>query len=300
MLKRTLYFESPAHLSFKNGQLVFKPRPEGEVRTVPIEDIGFVVLDNHSITLTIRLIEELSANNSAMVFCDQRHHPAAMSFPFAGNTTHAATLHAQLEMSAPLKKTLWKQTVKAKILNQAALLDNLNAGGADALCRYAGDVKSGDSDNREGLAARVYWQHLFGDKFHRDRGANGINALLNYGYTILRAAVARALVGSGLYPTIGIHHCNKYNAFALADDIMEPYRPYVDEVVVLITRKRAENKDELTKEDKQNLLGILSVDVHMTNTLRPLMIGLSYTTASLIRCIYKEQKIMDYPMMKAD
>ncbi|MDZ8119914.1 type II CRISPR-associated endonuclease Cas1 [Pontiella agarivorans] len=299
MLKRTVYFESAAHLSFKNGQLVYTPKPEGEVRTVPVEDIGFVVLDNHSITLSLRLIEELTANNAAVVFCDKLHHPTAMSVPFDGNTTHAETLSAQLDMSEPLKKQLWKQTVEAKIKNQAAMLERTGSGGAEALRRHAASVKSGDTDNREGAAARIYWQNLFGEDFRRERFGGSPNHLLNYAYAILRAAVARSLVGSGLYPAIGIHHHNKYNAFALADDVMEPYRPYADDVVYGIWSAADEPIEELSREHKQQLLKLLAADVHMTNTLRPLMVGLSYTTASLARCIRGEQKKMDYPLMKA-
>ncbi|VGO14234.1 CRISPR-associated endonuclease Cas1 [Pontiella desulfatans] len=299
MLKRTVYFESAAHLSFKNGQLLYTPKPEGEVRTVPIEDIGFVVLDNHSITLSLRLIEELTANNAAIVFCDKLHHPTAMSVPFDGNTTHAETLAAQLEMSEPLKKQLWKQTVEIKIKNQAAMLERKKSGGVEALRRHAASVKSGDTDNREGAAARIYWQNLFGEDFRRERFGGAPNHLLNYAYAILRAAVARSLVGSGLYPAIGIHHHNKYNAFALADDVMEPYRPYADEVVYGIWSAADEPIEELSREHKQQLLKLLAVDVHLTNTLRPLMVGLSYTTASLARCIAGEQKKVDYPVMKA-
>ncbi|QHI70693.1 type II CRISPR-associated endonuclease Cas1 [Tichowtungia aerotolerans] len=299
MLKRTVCFESSAHLSFKNGQLVYTPKPEGEVRTVPVEDIGFVVLDNHSITLSLRLIEELTANNAAIVFCDKLHHPAAMSVPFDGNTTHAETLAAQLEMSEPLKKQLWKQTVEMKIKNQAAMLERTGSGGVEALRRYAASVKSGDADNREGAAARIYWQNLFGDNFRRERFGGAPNHLLNYVYAILRAAVARSLVGSGLYPAIGIHHHNKYNAYALADDVMEPYRPYADDIVYNIWKETEEPIEELTREHKQQLLKLLASDVHLTNTLRPLMVGLSTTTASLARCVGGTQKKVDYPVMKA-
>ncbi|MBI9020052.1 MAG: type II CRISPR-associated endonuclease Cas1 [Verrucomicrobia bacterium] len=299
MLKRTVYFESPAHLSFKNGQLVYTPKPEGEVRTVPVEDIGFMVLDNHSITLSLRLIEELTANNAAIVFCDKLHHPTAMSVPFAGNTTHAKTLAAQLEMSEPLKKNLWKQTVEVKIKNQAEMLRRTESSGVEALLRHAESVKSGDTDNREGAAARIYWQNLFGEEFRRERSGGGPNHLLNYTYAILRAAVARSLVGSGLYPAIGIHHHNQYNAYALADDVMEPYRPYADEIVFDVWKEMNVEEGEISKEQKQRLLKLLAADVHLTNTLRPLMVGLSITTASLVRCIGGEQKKVDYPVMKA-
>lgn len=300
MLKRTVYFESAAHLSFKNRQLVYAPKPEGDVRTVPVEDIGFVVLDNHSITLSLRLIEELTANNAAIVFCDKLHYPTAMSVPFDGNTTHAETLSAQLEMSEPLKKQLWKQTVEVKIKNQAAILERTGSGGVEALRRHATSVKSGDPDNREGAAARIYWQNLFGEEFRRERFGGAPNHLLNYAYAILRAAVARTLVGSGLYPAIGIHHHNKYNAYALADDVMEPYRPYADEVVYNIWKEADEPIEELSREHKQQLLRLLAADVHLSNTLRPLMVGLSHTTASLARCISGLQKKVDYPQMKTE
>jgi len=299
MLKRTVYFESAAHLSFKNNQLVYTPKPEGEVRTVPIEDIGFMVLDNHSITLSLRLMEELAAVNAVVVFCDKLHHPTAMSIPFAGNTTHAKTLSAQLEMSEPLKKNLWKQTVEIKIKNQAAMLQRTKSDGVESLRCHAENVKSGDTDNREGAAARIYWQNLFGSDFRRERFGGGPNHLLNYAYAILRAAVARSLVGSGLYPAIGIHHHNQYNAFALADDVMEPYRPYADGIVFDLWKKSEIVEGEISKEQKQRLLKLLAADVHLTNTLRPLMVGLSVTTASLARCIGGEQKKVDYPVMKA-
>jgi CRISPR-associated protein Cas1 len=258
-----------------------------------------MVLDNHSITLSTRLIEELTANNAAIVFCDKLHHPTAMSVPFAGNTTHAEVLAAQLAMSEPLKKNLWKQTIEIKIQNQAAMLEKIGCGGGEALFRHAGRVKSGDTDNREGAAARIYWKNLFGEDFRRERFGEEPNTLLNYAYAILRAAVARSLVGSGLYPAIGIHHHNKYNAYALADDVMEPYRPYADEVVYEVWKNAEKPITELSREHKQQLLKLLAVDVHMTNTLRPLMVGLSYTTASLARCIGGEQKKVDYPVMKA-
>ncbi len=267
------------------------------MRTIPVEDIGFIVLDNHSITLSIRLIGELIANNTAVVFCDQKHLPAGMTFPFAGHTTHAETLNAQLEMTVPLKKNLWKQTVEAKIRNQAAFLEKIGIEGTDTLRHIASVVKSGDSDNRESVAARIYWQKLFGSEFRRNRFGETPNHLLNYAYTILRAAVARSLIGSGLYPAIGIHHQNKYNAFALADDVIEPYRPYADEIV-FETWESADNSSELSKDQKQRILKLLTADVHLTKTLRPLMVGLSSTTASLVRCITGEQRKIDYPEMK--
>ena len=244
MIKRTLCFSNPAYLSLKNAQMVIK-LPEVEkadvaelikaeaVRTIPIEDIGVVVLDNRQITITQGLAESLLENNCAIITCDSTHLPVGLMLPLCGNTTQSERFRAQIDASLPLKKQLWQQTVQCKIRNQAAVLQNTRNAIVKNMLVWAGEVKSGDSDNLEGRAAAYYWRNLFPDilGFTRDREGVPPNNLLNYGYAILRAVVARALVGSGLLPTLGIHHHNRYNAYCLADDIMEPYRPYVDALV---------------------------------------------------------------------
>ena len=296
MLKRTIYFSNPHRLSLKHKQLVAEERETGEVRTVPVEDIGFVVLDNMQISVSLPLIEALVGNNAAVVFCDSKHHPQSMLLNLDSHNTQTEIFRYQINAALPLKKNLWKQTIETKIRNQANLLKFLNKEYSDVF-DYSKDVKSGDTDNKEGTAARIYWSKLFGKDFTRHRYGIMPNGLLNYGYMILRAAVARALVGSGLLPTLGIHHHNKYNAYCLADDIMEPYRVYVDKRVYEIYNK---NPDILIleKEHKAELLQLPADDVYIDNNRRPLMIALSQTTASLARCYAGEVKRIKYPELK--
>lgn len=309
MIKRTLYFGNPAYLSLRNQQLVIK-MPEVErsttvceviktesVRTIPVEDIGVVVLDNKQITLTQGLMEALLANNTAVVSCDARSMPAGLLLPLSGNTIQQERFTDQINSSLPLRKQLWQQTIKAKIENQAAVLRKHTSAESKCMNVWASDVKSGDSDNLEGRAAAYYWKNLFVpyiDKFVRGREAAPPNNLLNYGYAILRALVARALVSSGLLPTLGIHHHNRYNAYCLADDIMEPYRPYVDELVLSIV-KSGQDYEELTKDLKGQLLSIPTIDVQISGKRSPLMIAASTTTASLAKCFGGEIRKIIYP-----
>ena len=307
MIKRTLCFSNPAYLSLKNAQLVIK-LPEVEkadvaelikaeaVRTIPIEDIGVVVLDNRQITITQGLAEALLENNCAIITCDSTHLPVGLMLPLCSNTTQSERFRAQIDASLPLKKQLWQQTVQCKIRNQAAVLQNTRNAIVKNMLVWAGDVKSGDSDNLEGRAAAYYWRNLFPDilGFTRDREGVPPNNLLNYGYAILRAVVARALVGSGLLPTLGIHHHNRYNAYCLADDIMEPYRPYVD---ALVCRLVADGHitEELTVELKRELLQIPTLDVVINGKRSPLMVAVSTTTASLQKCYAGEIRKIVYP-----
>ena len=309
MIKRTLYFGNPAYLSLRNQQLVIK-MPEVErsttvceviktesVRTIPVEDIGVVVLDNKQITLTQGLMEALLANNTAVVSCDARSMPAGLLLPLSGNTIQQERFTDQINSSLPLRKQLWQQTIKAKIENQAAVLRKHTSAESKCMNVWASDVKSGDSDNLEGRAAAYYWKNLFVpyiDKFVRGREAAPPNNLLNYGYAILRALIARALVSSGLLPTLGIHHHNRYNAYCLADDIMEPYRPYVDELVLSIV-KSGQDYEELTKDLKAQLLSIPTIDVQISGKRSPLMIAASTTTASLAKCFGGEIRKIIYP-----
>ncbi len=268
MIKQTLYFSNPYHLSTKLNQLVITDKETDEVKLRSIEDVGFVILDHHSITFTQSVMQELAENNVAVVICDKTHHPSSMLFPLDGNTLQTERFRHQIDASEPLKKQLWQQTIKAKIKNQAQLFKLLNKND-DALKLYSTKVLSGDTSNEEAQAARHYWSHLFppvfgGIPFTRDRFGASPNSTLNFGYTILRSAIARALVGSGLIPTLGIHHHNKYNAFCLADDIMEPYRPFVDKLVVEINNEYPE-QHILTKEIKATLIGVISMDVQMDN-----------------------------------
>lgn len=308
MIKRTLCFSNPAYLSLKNAQLVIKlPEVESNetlsekfktdaVRTVPIEDIGIVLLDNKRITITQGALEALLENNCAVVTCNDSHLPIGMHLPLVGNTTQTERMRYQIEASLPLKKQLWQQTVVAKIQNQAAVLKEMRGAEVRNMQKWAGEVKSDDSDNLEARAAVYYWQNAFPTVggFARSREGISPNNLLNYGYAILRAIIARALVSSGLLTTLGIHHRNKYNPFCLADDIMEPYRPYVDKLVMQIF-DRNPNCDKLTKEQKVELLQIPVLDVIINDKRSPLMVAASTTTASLQRCYAGEIRKIVYP-----
>ena len=295
MLKRALFFSTPFCLSLRNEQMVIHTKEAPDMqKSVPIEDIGVVVLEHQQTTVTLPLLNALSDNNVAVVFCGNDRMPNAMLMNLDSNKTQGESYRAQAEASEPLKKGLWKQIVEAKIRNQAALLRKVGKDG-DKLKPYYMNVKSGDTDNREGIAAKIYWTELFGRDFVRMREGAAPNNLLNYGYTILRAAVARALMGSGLLPAFGIFHRNRYNAFPLADDLMEPYRPYVDELVYNL---HAAGKSQLTKEVKGELLRILFADTRFDKVLRPLDVGLTFTSASLAKCFAGTQKKLLYPQLE--
>ncbi len=295
MLKKTLFFGNPYHLNVEYLQLKATDKASGEVKSIPIEDIGFIVLEHPQITFTQGVIQLLAENNSAVIFCDAKHHPSSMLLHLDTNYVQSERFKHQINATAPLKKQLWQQTIKTKITNQARLLANIGQDG-EALNYKATKVQSGDSTNQEAQAARIYWKRLFGASFSRDRLGDAPNPALNYGYAILRAATARALAGSGLLATLGIHHRNKYNAFCLADDIMEPYRPYVDQVVYQML---ADGHDcqTLEKQEKQTLLNILSMDTTINENTSPLMIALTHTTASLVKCFEGTNKKLTYPKL---
>ncbi len=309
MIKRTLCFSNPAYLSVRNSQLVIQlPEVENSnlsesikqdsVRTVPMEDIGVVVLDNRQITITQGAIEELLNNNCAVISCDSNHLPIGLMLPLAGNTTQNERFRAQIDSSLPLKKQLWQQTIQCKIRNQAAVLKTCRGVEVGNMMAWASKVKSGDPDNLEARAAAYYWSNMFPSipDFTRDREGCPPNNLLNYGYAILRAVVARGLVASGLLPTLGIHHHNRYDAYCLADDIMEPYRPYVDKQVVDMLDEGVD-ATSITKEIKQSLLSIPVLDVVISGQRSPLMIAVGQTTASVYRCFSGESRKVVYPEM---
>lgn len=263
-------------------------------KSVPIEDIGVVVFEHQQTTVTLPLLNALSDNNVAVIFCGDNRMPNAMLMNLDSNRTQGESYRAQIEASEPLKKGLWRQIVEAKIRNQAALLRKLGKD-ADRLKPCYMNVKSGDADNREGVAAKIYWAELFGREFVRMREGDVPNNLLNYGYTILRAAVARALMGSGLFPAFGIFHRNRYNAFPLADDVMEPYRPYVDEAVFSLFAGGATRLDKTTKSE---LLRLLFADTRFGDLVRPLDVGLTFTSSSLAQCFAGTKKKIAYPLLE--
>ncbi|MEW6507787.1 MAG: type II CRISPR-associated endonuclease Cas1 [Bacteroidota bacterium] len=331
MIKRTLYFGNPAYLSKKNEQLVVKSKEQdyehdqGKVldtektdsnkvaekkegwlekrkditkdilNTIPIEDIGIVILDNGQITITHGALSSLLDNNAAVVTCSNTHMPNGLFLPLAGNTEQNEKFRAQINSSEPLRKQLWQQTITAKIRNQAAILRERNVP-INNMITWAKKVRSGDPDNYEGRAAAYYWKNFFPiiEGFIRDRNGEPPNNLFNYGYAILRAITARGLVGSGLLPTLGIHHANKYNAYCLADDIMEPYRPYVDRIVFQMVYN-GEDFYELTPSIKKQLLQIGTEEIIIAGERSPLMVGMQRTTASLAKCFEGTARKITYP-----
>lgn len=296
MIKRTLHFSNPARLSVALNQLVVEM--EDRTAKIPIEDIGIVFIEHPQIIITQTVLQRLMENNAAVVTCDERHLPAGMFLNLEGHSEHAAKCRAQLESSEPLRKQLWQQTIKAKVLNQAAVLRYAEQPDK-SLKEMAKEVLSGDSSNIEGRAARYYWQHLFKADiifFERSREGEPPNNLLNYGYAVLRACVARSIVGAGLLPVRGIHHRNQYNAYALADDVMEPYRPVVDKLVYDIIQEE-DDLEELHKGLKAKLLSIPTLDVLIEGKKSPLMVALSRTCASLASAFEGSGRKIAYPLL---
>lgn len=292
MIKRVLCFENPARLSLKLAQMVVEL--QDVTRTLPIEDIGVVILDHKQITITHALIDALLANNVAIVTSNDKHLPVGLMLPLDGNTLQSERFRAQIDASEPLKKQMWQQTVVAKILGQAHVLGTQLIEHNNML-KWAKDVRSGDTDNMEARAAAFYWRNMFEkDAFIRDPQGLPPNNLLNYGYSIVRAMMARALVGAGLLPTLGIHHHSRYDAYCLADDIMEPYRPFVD-MKVLEMWKKGGIRSDISSEQKRELLGVTTMDVNISGHRSPMMLAIQTTAQSVQKCFSGEARKIIYP-----
>lgn len=292
MIRRTLYFGNEAYLNTQKQQLVVRYPNSKESKTVPIEDIGVVIIDHYRITFTSTLLHLLLANNVAVITCDAQHLPVGMFLNLNGHTLQQEHFAHQIATTPAQKDRLWKQVIQAKITNQAALLKQQGIAVLNMM-RWVKQVKNGDPQNLEARAASYYWKHIIGtEKFVRHRFGTAPNGLLNYGYTLLRGVVARALVGSGLLPTLGIHHHNRYNAYCLADDIMEPYRPFVDQLVLSLVERGEEN---LTQESKQVLLNIPTLEVMINQQKSPLMFAVQQSTASLQQCYTGVRRTLKLP-----
>lgn len=287
MPKQTLVFESASELSIKNGLLSIVREGEDEVLR-SFEDIQTILIDHHSVSLTIPLLNRLSENQISVVFCNEKHYPQSMLMDLEANSLQTKYFRKQVEASLPLKKQIWKQVVEAKIKNQSELLNGLFQCG-DVLQKYYSNVKSGDSTNREGVAANYYWKRLLGKNFVRDRYGVEPNNLLNYGYALLRSAMARALMDSGLMPTLGVFHRNYYDSFPLADDIMEPYRPFVDRRVYQLYMS---GKKEVDREVKMALLELFYASLKRD--------VLTKTTASLVNVFCQTSRVVYYPLLICD
>lgn len=292
MLKKSILLENKASISTKNLQLVIKT--ETRESTIPIEDIGYLVIDHPEIYLSIPALNLLIDNNTAVIICNTNHLPNGMFLNLNSHHIQQEIFKNQINASAPLKKQLWQQTITEKITNQGILLQKITLK-TNNLEFLASKVLSGDSSNMEGVAANFYWKSFFEHNFKRERFGDYPNNFLNYGYAILRAATARALSGSGLLNTLGIHHKSKYNAFALADDIMEPFRPIVDEKVAEIMQNYSEQ--ELNTAIKAELLQILTRTVYFKEEKSPLMVALQKTASSLQQCYTGERKKIKYPKL---
>ena len=292
MIKRVLCFENPARLSLKLAQMVVEL--QDLTRTLPIEDIGVVILDHKQITITHALIDALLANNVAIVTSNDKHLPVGLMLPLDGNTLQSERFRAQIDASEPLKKQMWQQTIVAKILGQAHVLGTQLIKHNNML-KWAKDVRSGDTENMEARAAAFYWRNMFEkDAFIRDPQGLPPNNLLNYGYSIVRAMMARALVGAGLLPTLGIHHHSRYDAYCLADDIMEPYRPFVD-MKVLEMWKNGGITSDISSDQKRELLGITTMDVNISGHRSPMMLAIQTTAQSVQKCYSGEARKIIYP-----
>jgi CRISPR-associated protein Cas1 len=316
MIKRTLYFGNPTYLNLGDAQLKVR-LPEVEknetlsdqfkkeaIASIPIEDIGIVILDHKQITITQALIEALLNNNVALVTCNCTHHPVGLTLPLSSNTIQNERYRSQLDASEPLKKQLWAQTVEQKISNQKQVLQQYDLP-FDYLKPIIKNIKSGDSGNAEGIAAAYYWKTLSPailvekevnskGRFKRDREGLAPNNYLNYAYAILRATMARSIVGAGLLPTLGIFHRNRYNAYCLADDLMEPYRPIVDLIVIDLIKNHGLIED-IPVEIKKILLQIPAMDVIINGEKSPLMLATQRTAVSLVKCFEGEQRKLLYP-----
>lgn len=306
MKSRTICIENPSYLSLTNGQMIIKrPTDDGTnevAATIPVEDISIVVLDNKQITITQGLLEALTEENVTVVTCNAGHLPCGLLLPLSGNTLQSERFRLQIDASAPLKKQLWQQTIVAKIENQASLLHTATGHQQGNMLAWAKDVKSGDSSNLEGRAAAYYWKTLFEgkiDHFVRSRDGESPNDLLNYGYAIIRAQVARALVTCGLMPTLGLHHQNRYNAYCLADDIMEPYRPYVDRVVAKWVNQCPQHAS-INKETKADMLMLDKTDVVIDGHRSPMYVAISTTASSLQKCFAGESRKIIYPKLEVN
>lgn len=295
MLKRTIFISNPARLSIRNAQLRVELPENGEERSVDIQDVGVLVLDNPRITLSHAVLQACMKAGAAVFNCDERHMPQGLMLPQEGHVEMSERHRQQLDSSLPLRKNLWSQTVQAKILNQAGVLAERHAC-PPRLKRLASEVGSGDPNNCEGQAAAIYWPRLFQDRpgFLRDREGEEPNAHLNYGYAVLRAMTARALVASGLILALGIHHRNKYNAFCLADDMMEPYRPFVDALVLRLADEGPLG-EELTLAHRARLWEIASLDTRIDGQVSPLWNAVIRSAQSLQACFAGSARKLVFP-----
>jgi CRISP-associated protein Cas1 len=267
------------HLSAHRGFLLVSEE-RTEVGRVPLDDVAAVIVHAHGVTWTTNLIVALAERGALVVLCGANHAPVAVCMPLDGHYGQNARMRAQWDAGRPLVKQLWREVVVAKIRWQAAVLEARGVPTA-AFDIFVRRVRSGDPENIEAQAARRYWPLLMGEDFRRDRMASGVNGLLNYGYTVLRSLVARSVVASGLHPSIGIHHANRGNAFALADDLIEPFRPLVDALAIKLVERGC---SEVTPEAKRAFAGLIAFDLPGENGTTTVAVASTKLAQSLARC----------------
>lgn len=296
MITRSVYIGTPSYLKLKDEQVYITEPSTGKTKgKIPIEDLGLLMLDHFQITISHQLIQKMMGNHVVIISCDALHLPHGIMLPLYGHTEYSERIKNQINISERLKNQLWKQTVENKIKNQKEVLKMLGKY-FEPMQEYLENVKSGDPSNREGIAAQHYWKHLMGSDFMRKRMGNFPNPFFNFGYAVLRSIIARSLVETGLLPVLGIFHKNKYNPYCLADDIMEPYRPFVDLMVVRWLEKN-HNADELTREFKSYMLTIATIDLNINEKIRPLLVAVKITTSSLYKCFTGEKRLISYPKL---
>jgi CRISPR-associated protein Cas1 len=282
--------ENNRHLSLDRGFMSVQAQG-AEIGRVPLDDMIAVIANAHGITHSTNLLLALGERGIPFVLCGPNHSPSAILWPVEGHHTQTGRMRTQIDASRPMEKRLWAIIVKSKIMMQAAVLDVLSSGG-DALRFLARNVKSGDPDNIEAQAARRYWPLLMGDDFRRDRNAAGPNALLNYGYAILRSGTARAVMAAGLHPSIGIHHENRGNPMCLVDDLMEPFRPMVDEAVFHLIKS---GEHEVTRDAKAILASVLIRDMETDAGTTPVATCLIRLATSLAHAFEGKRQDLDLP-----
>lgn len=294
MIKRIVDISEQAYLHIQHRQLLIDKKGE-TVGQIPVEDLGVLILQHPAIVLTQAVIIECQKNNAVIVFCDERHLPYSIILPVSeANSLHNKIIRQQIELSPPTKKRIWRHIVRQKILAKAQVLRQLDKN-AKPLERLAANVKAGDPENLEAQAAQKYWRLLFGEEFRRDRDEEGINSLLNYGYAIIRAMAARAIVAGGLHPSLGIQHSNQYNGLCLADDLMEPFRPWVDFIVLRLSL--GTTSIEVNQQTKKPLLGLLSEPVIWNRQTMPLMVASHYLLADYKRSFEDKTLKLSFPSL---
>lgn len=297
MIKRTVEISRPAHLSLSRAQLVIKAKEGDAELTVPVEDLGVLVLDDSGITHSTAALLACMKNNVAVVLCDERHLPAGLLQPFEGHTLFQKHLRDQLDASQPQRKQLWQRIIQAKLKAQATILEK-HTGNDAHLGKLAAQVRSGDPDNLEAHAARRYFSSLFGENFTRNPDLGGINSAMNYGYALLRAAVARSIVGSGMHPALGIWHKNQYNAYTLADDLMEPLRPSADSLIASrIAKHPLSDEPMLDRDWRTALLQLLQQDYRLGDRTFPLLVALQHYTSSIRQYLSREVEELETPVL---